>query len=89
VEGAVITAVSLLGVGVFFCWLAFLGWRYRNEDRIGLLEAGILKAAGEEPLPHTRFDRWLQRFQIVMMTLFGPIFLFLGVIGLLNELEML
>jgi hypothetical protein len=75
VEGQVITAVSLLGVGVFFCWLAFLGWRYRNEDRIGL--------------PHTRFDRWLQRFQIVMMTLFGPIFLFLSVIVLLNELEML
>ena len=81
-----IVALALFGAGALFCWLALLGWRHRSEDSISLLEAGILKATGEEPLPLTRFDRWLQRFQLLMMTAFGPLMVLLGGYGFLSEL---
>ena len=84
-----IFALALLGVGALFSWLAMLGWRYRHEESISLLEAGILKATGSEPLPLTRFDRWLQRFQLVMMSVFGPLLLLIGSYGLLSEVGML
>jgi hypothetical protein len=88
-EGAVIFALVLLGVGTLFSWLAIVGWRHRNEESISLLEAGILKTTVAEPLPLTRFDRWLQRFQLIMMTLFGPPMVFLGGYGLLSEVGIL
>ncbi len=81
-----IVALGLLLFGVFFCWAAISGWRYRHEESISLLEAGILKATGEEPLPLNRFDRFLQKFQLVMMSLFGPPMVFLGGYGLLSEI---
>ena len=84
-----IFALALLGVGALFSWLAMLGWRCRHEESISLLEAGILKATGSEPLPLTRFDRWLQRFQLVMMSVFGPLLLLIGSYGLLSEVGML
>ena len=74
-------------MGSLFSWLAILGWRNRQKESISFLEAAILKATGEEPLPLSRFDRWLQRFQIVMMSLFGPAMVFIGGYGLLSELE--
>ena len=88
-EGAVIFALCLLLFGVFFCWAAVVGWRHRHEDKISLLEAGILKASGEEPLPLTRFDRLLQNFQLIVMTIFGPPMVFLGGYGLLTEIGVL
>ena len=84
-----IFALVLTGVGVLFCWLAVVGWQHRKEDSISLLEAGILKVTGVEPLPLTRFDRWFQRLQLLMMTLFGPPLVFLGGYGLLTELGVL
>jgi hypothetical protein len=89
VEGQMIFALALFGIGALFCWLAVLGWRYREDDSISLLEAGVLKATGAEPLPLTRFDRWLQRFQLVMMTLFGPAMVIIGGYGFLSELGVL
>ena len=85
-EGAVIVAAIIFLVGVLFTWLAVLGWRHRREEKISLLEAAILKTTGAEPLPLTRFDRWLQNFQLVMMSIFGPALLFIGVTGFLIEL---
>lgn len=84
-EGALIPLLGLFGAGLLFCWLALLGWRHRNEENISLLETGILKATGEEPLPLTRLDWRLQRFQLVMMTIFGPLLALLGGYGLLSE----
>lgn len=88
-EGALIVGFGLFGFGLLFCWMALLGWRRRDEEQISLLEAGILKVTGEEPLPLTRLDWWLQRFQLVMMTIFGPLMAFLGGYGLLSELDIL
>lgn len=88
-ERAVIFALVLLAVGLLFSWLAFHGWRNRNDEMISLAEAAILKTAGAEPLPLTKFDRILQRPQLVMLTIFGPALIFIGVYGLLSELELL
>ena len=85
-EGAVIFALAVLSVGFLFSWLAVLGWRHRREESISLLEAAILQTTGAEPLPLTKFDRWLQKFQLVMMTLFGPALTVIGAYGLLSEI---
>lgn len=85
-ERALIVGVGLLGFGLLFCWMALLGWRHRSEEQVSLLEAGILKVTGGEALPLTRVDRWLKRFQLVMMTIFGPLMAFLGGYGLFSEL---
>lgn len=76
----------LLLVGLLFTSLAIVGWRHRKEEMISLAEATILKVTGEEPLPLTRFDRWLQIFQLMMMSIFGPTLIVLGVLGLLTEI---
>lgn len=81
-----ILALILLVVGLLFSWAAIVGWRHRREDSISLLEAAVLKTTGAEPLPLTKFDRWLQKFQLVMMTFFGPPLVFIGVYGLWSEL---
>lgn len=85
-ERALIVSAGLFGFGLLFCWLAFLGWRHRGDEPISLLEAGVLKVTGEERLPRTRLDRWLQGFQLVMMAIFGPLMALLGGYGLLTEL---
>ncbi len=84
-----IFALTLFAVGLLFSWLAILGWRHRKDEMISLAEATILKATDAEPLPLTKFDRILQRFQIVMMSIFGPALIFIGGYGLLSELDLL
>jgi hypothetical protein len=85
VEGAVIFGFGLLAVGLFFCWLASRLWKYRDGGSISLLEAAILKASGEEPLPRTKFDSWLHDFQMVMSGLFGILLVAVSIYGLLEE----
>ena len=84
-----ILALTLLLVGLLFTILAIVGWRHRNEDRISLIEAGILKMTGQEPLPLTRFDRWSQWFQLLMMSVFGPAITGLGLLLLIMEMDLL
>ena len=84
-----IAALFFLTFGAFLSWIAVVNWRHRREDKISLIEAAILKATGAEPLPLTRFDRWLQWFQIIIASIFGPLLLLLGVFGLLSELELI
>ena len=81
-----IVALGLLLVGLLFCWLAFAGWRNRHGESISLLEAVILKVGDDEPLPLTKFDRWLQKSQLIMISTFGPPMVFLGGYGLLSEI---
>jgi hypothetical protein len=79
-----VTGFIVFAVGLLFCWLALAGWRTRADDRISLLEATILKTTGAEPLPLTRFDRWLHTFQLIMLTIFGPVITALGFVLILD-----
>ena len=80
-----IFGLGLLAAGLFFCWLAWWLWTYRDGGSISLLEAAILKAVGEEPLPRTKFDRWLHDFQMVMSAIFGILLTSVSIYGLLEE----
>ncbi len=80
-----IFGLGLFAAGLFFCWLAWRLWTYRDGGSISLLEAAILKATGEAPLPRTRFDRWLHDFQMVMSAIFGILLTAVSVYGLLEE----
>jgi hypothetical protein len=80
IKGLIITTV-----GLGMTWLAILNWRYRHEEKISLLEAAILKTTGEEPLPLTKFDRTLQWFQVIMMSLFGPVITLAGLAILFGD----
>lgn len=84
-----IFAVILIGVGALFSWFALMGWKHWGDEKISLMEAAVLKLSGEEPLPLSRFDHWLHKFQIIMMTLVGPSLLFIGGYSLLRELGIL
>jgi hypothetical protein len=75
---------GLLAVGLLFCWLAFSGWRQGAAERISIIVAAILKTTGAEPLPLTRIDTWLQRFQLVMLSVFGPSMTAVGLLILLT-----
>lgn len=81
-EGAVILkGLGLPIFGALFVWLGIYGWRHRREERISLIEAAILKAGGEdEPLPRNRWDRIMAYAQPVLMLLFGPVMIFLGLV---------
>ncbi|MCJ2188489.1 hypothetical protein [Novosphingobium beihaiensis] len=72
--------------GAFLTWVSVLNWRHRGEEKISLLEAAILKAAGEDPLPPSWIDRLLHKFHIAFASVFGPLFLFLALAMLINEL---
>lgn len=73
----------VLAVGLGMTWLAVLGWRHRHQESVSIAEVVILQTTGAEPLPLTRFDRLLQRFQIIMMSLFGPLAVLIGLLLLL------
>jgi hypothetical protein len=81
VEGEItFKGLGLLASGLLFVWLGVSGWRHRREERINLIEAVILKAAGEEePLPRSRWDRVMAYVQPVLMLIFGPLMILLGV----------
>ena len=80
-EGAVILkGVGLLGFGALFVWMGLNGWRHRREERVSLIEAAILEAGkGEEPLPFNRWDRVMAYVQPVLMLIFGPLMILLGI----------
>ncbi|MEM6908573.1 MAG: hypothetical protein AAF494_07820 [Pseudomonadota bacterium] len=88
-EGAVIYGLICLGVGLFLFWIGFQHWRYRHEETIGALEAAFLKATDDEPKPLTRLDWFLKYFQAIMGFILGPFFALIGIIVILNELEIL
>lgn len=79
---------GLLVFGVLFVVLGLKGWHYRREERISLIEAAILKAAGEEqPLPFSRWDRIMAYVQPILFLIFGPLMVLggLGILSLLGE----
>jgi hypothetical protein len=77
-EGEVITkAAGLLTFGTLFIWLGYDGWKHRRAERVGMIEAAVLKTGGEaDPLPHDRWDRALAYIKPVLMLILGPAMIF-------------
>jgi hypothetical protein len=88
-EGAVTAGLIALLIGVLLTWIGWRHWRYRKQDSIGILEASILKVAGEEPLPRTKFDRLMGYTQAILGLTLGPFFLLVGFVVIASELELL
>lgn len=88
-EGEVIlTGASLSAFGLLFTWLGVTGLRHRRKEHISLIEATILKAAGQkDPLPFNRWDRIMAYVQPILMLIFGPLMILGGiaVLSLLGE----
>ena len=80
-EGAIILkGLGLIGFGVLFIYFGVEGWRNRRRERISLIEAAILKVGKhDEPLPFNRWDRMVAYVQPVLMLIFGPLMILLGV----------
>ena len=84
-----ITGAFYLFLGALLIWIGWRHWRYRNQETISILEAGILKAADEEPLPRTKVDRSLSYLQAGFGFILGPFFLLCGLAVILGELGLL
>ncbi len=72
--------IIVLAVGLLFIGLGIYGWRVRREARISLLEAAILKGGDADPLPFNWWDRVMAYLQPVLMLIFGPLLVALGII---------
>ncbi len=82
----VLKGFGLVVFGLLFIWLGAVGWRHRREERINIIEAVILKMAGEDdPLPFNRWDRTWAYVQPILMLVFGPLMV-LGGIAVLSLL---
>jgi hypothetical protein len=77
-KGIIVLAVGLLSIG-----LGIHGWRVRRQARISLLEAAILRLGDADPLPFNRWDRAMAYVQPVLMLIFGPFLVVLGIILIL------
>ena len=84
-EGTVVFGLGVLALGLFFGWLALRLWRYRDQGSISILEAALLKATDEEPLPRTKLDHWLHYFQMVMAFIFATLLVSVSIYGLLEQ----
>lgn len=83
------TGLVALVMGLVLLSVGWSHWRYRKQETVGLLEAAILDAAGEEPLPLTRLDWILKHLQAFFGFVLGSFFALLGGAIILNELEIL
>ena len=78
-DGTVITkAAGLVMFGSLFIYLGVHSWKDRRKERISLIEAAILKATDDEPLPYSAFDRALAYLKPVLLLIFGPSMILLG-----------
>ena len=84
-----IAGLTWLLIGCLLTWAGWRSWRYRNQHAISAIEATMLKATGEEPLPRTAFDRFLAVAVAVLGFVLGPLYFALGVILVLGELGLL
>ena len=77
------TGGGLLCFGLLFIWLGFSGWKHRREERNSVIESALLKLGKHGPLPYNRWDRAMAYVQPVLMLIFGPTMIFLGLLVLI------
>ena len=83
------TGLIALAMGLLLLSVGWNHWRYRKQETVGLLEAAVLDAMGEEPLPLTRLDWFLKHLQAFLGFVLGSFFAVLGGVIILHELEIL
>ena len=74
----ILKGIGVLVVGLLFVWLGIWGWRARRDERISLIEAAILKLGEAGPLPLNRWDRAMAYVQPILILIFGPAMILLG-----------
>lgn len=79
----------IFAMGVLLLWVGWNHWQYRREETINILEAAILRATGEAPLPLTKPDWFPKNLQAILGFILGPFFILAGVAVILGELELL
>ena len=77
--------IALL-IGMALSYVGWRHWRHRKQETISVLEAGILKATGAEPLPRTKVDRVLTYVQAILGVILGVFFLLCGIVVIAGEL---
>jgi hypothetical protein len=82
----VIAGIIGLLIGATLTHVGWRHWRYRKQQTISVLEAGLLKAANAEPLPRTKIDRFLTYLQAILGCILGPFFLLCGIAVIAGEL---
>ena len=78
---------GLLAFGTLFVWLGAHGWKHRHEDNISLIEALILKTAGEKPLAFGKWDTMMATVQPILLLIFGPLMIVGGLMILVTTGE--
>ena len=81
--------LPIFAMGVLLLWVGWNHWQYRRQETISILEAAILRPTGEEPLPLTKLDWFLNNLQAILGFILGPLFILAGVAVILGELELL
>ena len=80
------SGIIVLLIGAVLTHVGWRHWRYRKQPTISLLEAGLLKAMDEAPLPGTSLDKFLTYVSAGLGLILGPFFLFCGIAVLAGEL---
>ena len=78
-----LSGLIAIGIGALLTWIGWQHWRLRHQETISVIEAAILRATGDDPLPLTKFDRSFSRVQAVLGLVLGPFFLVAGLAVLL------
>lgn len=78
-DGTVITkAAGLMMFGALFIYFGVHSWQDRRNERAKLIEAATLRTADEEPLPLDAWDRAMAYIKPVLLLIFGPAMILLG-----------
>lgn len=80
-----IAGFFILGLGCLLTFNGWQHWRLRKQETISLLEAAILRTTGVEPSPRTRIDRLFTWVHAGLSLIMGPVFIVVGIYGLLSE----
>jgi hypothetical protein len=84
-----IKAIVFIALGALLLHTGWRHWRMRHLETVSVLEAAVLKATKEAPLPRTGADKALTYIQAIFGFIFGPILMMLGGVLLAGEMQWL
>ena len=84
-----IGVLFVLGFGLLLTFSGWQHWWLRKQETVSLLGAAILRTTGVEPAPRTNTDRALTWVHLGLSLIMGPLFVVVGLYGLLSEAGLL